>query len=342
MKIKISPEDRKALIEEHKQMRDKRICDRIKAVLMSDDGFDLVTIARVLLLHKETIRTHLEEYMKSQKLKPENGGSYTHLTKAQADALVSHLEQNTYHKVSDICSFVLNTYGVTYTISGMTFWLHREGFAYKFPKKIPAKADSLKQLEFIKVYEVLMNTTPEDEPIEFGDAVHPTIATKVTSGWIKKGINKPISTIASRSRINLFGSLNLETMSVTIGEYETIDSNATAMHFQKLRAKYPNAKTIHLILDNGGYNKSLETMLAAEKYNVKLHFLPPYSPNLNPIERLWKLMNEHARNNVVFKSLKEFKTAIMTFFDVTWPNIAMSMTGRINDNFEKLPAASSI
>jgi hypothetical protein len=55
---------------------------------MSDDGFDLVTIARVLLLHKETIRTHLCEYVASQKLKPENGGSYAHLTQVQAEAVI--------------------------------------------------------------------------------------------------------------------------------------------------------------------------------------------------------------------------------------------------------------
>jgi transposase len=33
----------------------------------------------------------------------------------------------------------------------------------------------------------------------------------------------------------------------------------------------------------------------AKELNIKLHYLPPYSPNLNPIERLWKVMNEHAR-----------------------------------------------
>ena len=38
-----------------------------------------------------------------------------------------------------------------------------------------------------------------------------------------------------------------------------------------------------------------------------LHILPPYSPNLNPIERVWKVMNEHVRNNEVFSSFKKFK-----------------------------------
>jgi len=54
-------------------------------------------------------------------------------------------------------------------------------------------------------------------------------------------------------------------------------------------------------------------MLVAEiatELNIKLHFLPPYSPNLNPIERLWKVMNEKVRNNRFFKdNFEQLKTA---------------------------------
>ena len=53
-----------------------------------------------------------------------------------------------------------------------------------------------------------------------------------------------------------------------------------------------------------------------------LHILPPYSPSLNPIESVWKVMNEHVRNNEVFASFKEFKTAILDFFAKEWNGIA--------------------
>lgn len=55
----------------------------------------------------------------------------------------------------------------------MTSWIHRHKFSYKKPKGIPAKADPEKQAAFIKEYERLLNTIPEDEPIEFGDGVLP-------------------------------------------------------------------------------------------------------------------------------------------------------------------------
>lgn len=286
------------------------------------------------------MQDHLNDYKESKKLKPENGGSISQLTPDQTSQLLSHLETTTYLKAEHICSYVEQTFNVRFTTSGMTKWLIRNGFSYKKPKGTPAKADPEKQADFINYYENLLNTIPEDEPIEFADAVHPTMATKITYGWIRKGKDKLIATIASRTRINLLGSINLETMDVTIAAHETIDSKAMEKHFAALRKKYPKAPKIHQIVDRGSYNTSIETKQAAERYGIVLHHLPPYSPNLNPIERLWKVMNEFVRNNRVFKSAAEFRQAINDFF-AKWPEIALSMVDRINDNFQTLNKVSS-
>ncbi|HLP35186.1 MAG TPA: transposase, partial [Amoebophilaceae bacterium] len=74
--------------------------------------------------------------------------------------------------------------------------------------------------------------------------------------------------------------------------------------------------------------------------SIQLHILPPYSPNLNPIERVWKVMNEYARNNKVFPTFKLFREAIMHFFTHTWEEIKPKMDTRINDNFQVLKPAS--
>lgn len=91
----------------------------------------------------------------------------------------------------------------------------------------------------------------------------------------------------------------------------------------------------HLILDRWSYHTSFLIQEAANKRGIKLRYLPLYSPNLNQIERLWKVMNEHDRNNRVFDSAKEFRREIMEFFEFTWPQIAMSVTDHINDNFQR-------
>jgi transposase len=165
------------------------------------------------------------------------------------------------------------------------------------------------------------------------------MATKITYGWIRRGSRKPIPTVASRTRLNLMGALNLETMRVTISSYETLDSAAMEQYFDELKLSYPKAPKIHLIVDRGPYNTSFATKEAALKRGIVLHHLPPYSPNLNPIERLWKIMNESVRNNRFFESAKQFRLEIMNFFEITWPKIAHSMVDRINDNFQILKSA---
>ncbi len=77
----------------------------------------------------------------------------------------------------------------------------------------------------------------------------------------------------------------------------------------------------------------------AKELNIQLHILPPYSPNLNPTERLWKVMNEQVRNNEYFHSAKEFREKIDGFFKKTLPEIANSLDSRINDNFQILVPA---
>jgi transposase len=246
------------------------------------------------------------------------------------------LETHTYVKAADICAYVKETYGVTYHTKSMNVWLVNHGFSYKKPKPVPAKANPELQQKFVEEYQQLCETTPEDEPILFLDAVHPTMATKISYGWLKTGTTKTIDATASRTRMNIVGTIDLKTMKVVAKHFDTVNSESMVTYFETLKSMYAQVKTLHVILDRGPYNISIKTREAARKMGIKLHFLPPYSPNLNPIERLWKVMNEYTRNNRFFTSAKEFRLCILNFFDNIWDEIADSMRERINDHFEKV------
>lgn len=71
----LNEHEREQLKAQHRKERDKRICDRIKAVLLHDKGWAVSSIAEALLLSEDAIRDHIFEYQESKKLKPENGGS---------------------------------------------------------------------------------------------------------------------------------------------------------------------------------------------------------------------------------------------------------------------------
>ncbi len=71
----LSQLEREKLKSQHKKERDKRICDRIKAVLLFDEGWSYSQIAHALLLSDEAVRQHILDFQTERKLKPENGGS---------------------------------------------------------------------------------------------------------------------------------------------------------------------------------------------------------------------------------------------------------------------------
>lgn len=341
MEIKLTYQERENLLREHKKERDKRICDRIKTVLAYDDGYSYDEIAKILLLDSGTIRRHLNDYYSKRKLKPENGGSKGKLTDAESSMLEHHLETSLYTKASDICQYVLHNFQKHYTVSGMTKWLHTHNFTFKQPKEFPAKADSDKQREFIAQYSELKEQAGADEPILFIDSTHPTMATKISCGWIRKGTDKPIKQIASRTRINISGAIELNNLNLIHNTYETINGETTIEFFKQIKAAYKSANKIHIILDQSGYHRSSVVQEFASSNRIYLHYLPPYSPNLNPIERLWKVMNEEVRNNVLFSSVKEFRRKITGFFEVGFLQIKDRLFDRINDNFHINNFASS-
>ena len=246
MKNYLDSKEIKELRRQHRKERDRKTADRIKAVLLSNEGWEYKKIAEVLLLDDETIRRHVKEYLFSKKLNIKSGVSEGKLTNIQTKELKHHLEEHTYTKAESICSYIKCKYGVAYTVSGITMWLKNNGFSYKKPKEIPAKVDPIQQEEFKKFYTKLKEETPNDEPILFADATHPTMATKVSYGWIRKGYDKTIPTTASRTRVNLMGSINLKTMTTFVESYQTINSDSIIEHFKKLKNKYHKAPKIHV------------------------------------------------------------------------------------------------
>lgn len=342
MKHFLTPEDRETLKETHRLEADGRRRDWIKAILLRDGGMTYGEIGKILLLDEETISHQVKQYLENGKLGIDTGGSQTKLNDEQTLELIGYLEENTFSKAADIAGYVLQKYNVKYTVSGMTAWLKSHKFSHKKPKETPAKADAQKQERFIEHYNDLMRISGEDEPILFMDGVHPTMSTKTSSGWIRRGVDKAIPTTGARYRLNLVGAINLETMDVVIQDFATLNSDAMEEFFAKIRSVYPKAPKIHLILDQGRYNTSKQTKESAENHKIILHYLPPYSPNLNAIERLWKVMNEYVRNNQYFAKFKEFKEKILAFFHVTWPKISWSMTGILNDNFQKIHVIKQI
>ena len=335
MNILLSNTEREQLLSSHKKEKDRRIGDRIKVILLSDKNESIEEIARFLFIHPNTVLRHINEYKANKKIKPNSStGAPSKLTIKDAQELKFHIENNIYISSNDIINYVYKKYGKKYTISGMTDWLNTNGFTYKKPKSIPSKFSEEKQKEFISMYKDLESNLSEGEEILFIDSCHPTQNTKFSYGWIKKGEEKQIKTSASRTRLNITGAINIKSKKVITGRYETINSKSTKDFLEKVLLSYPKAKKINIIADGASYHKSKDVEGFLKGKNIKMHILPPYSPNLNPIERLWKIMNEFTRNNRYFENAKSFRASIDNFFNITIPSITEILQKRINSNFQ--------
>ena len=117
MERSISPKERRELQKRHKRERDKRVSDRIKAVLAYDEGYSYEDVAQILLLDEGTIRRHIDSYFSKQKLKPDNGGGTSYLNQIETETLTSHLQEKTYLYVKDICAYVKKNFDKGYGCS---------------------------------------------------------------------------------------------------------------------------------------------------------------------------------------------------------------------------------
>jgi transposase len=336
--IFLSDNERVQLRAQHKRERDGRIRDRIKAVLLCDKGWSVLAIAEALLLSEDAIREHIIEYRDSKKLKPENGGSEQKLSSERSNELVKHLQNYTYLYVKDIIAYVQSTWRITYSVPGMRNWLQRYSFSYKKPALVPGKANEQEQREWLGRYEKLKQDLPADETIGFIDGVHPTHNVQPAYGWIQKGIRKEIPANSGRSRINLSGVLDIIDHKVIVQEDKMLNAEATISFFRKIETAYPTKKKVHLFCDNARYYRNKAVVEYLRNSKIQLHFLPPYSPNLNPIERLWKWMKERVIYNRYYQEFEDFKLAVFGFFTTLSNLTADSVLGqdfrsRVRDKF---------
>ena len=221
----------------------------------------------------------------------------------------------------------------------MTKWLHANHFSYKKPHAVPEKADKDKQQDFIKKYNNLKEKSNGKEPIYFADSVHPQHQTRLAYGWILVGERKEIPTTGRQYRVNLIGGISLDGHKIIHRQAERINAESIKLFLHQLRKNHACGARIHVIWDNAGYHTSNEVKKYAKELNLKLHYLPPYSPNLNPIERLWKLMHEHVTYNQYYEKFAEFTDAVLNFFKTIGRKKSI-LRSRITDNFQTIENAA--
>jgi transposase len=317
-----------------KKTKDLSEWKRIFAIVGYDDGQSIEELAEALRLSPITIETYLREYSSQDKTKnAPRGGSDSKLTAEQSHQLEQHLSEKTYLKVKHIVAYVEKQFQKKYSRSGMTFWLIEHGFVYKQPQKVPGKINPEEQAKFVAKYEELKESIGPKDEIYFADSVHPEYQSQAVCGWIKKGECKTLLTSGKQTRLHFTGAVCLSEMKIVINEYKTVDADAMIDFLKKLE-EHSKAPKIHVILDNARAHKNKKVDEYLKSSRVELHYLPPYSPNLNSIERLWKILREKTTYNHYYPCFRNFSEAVRNFFDEKVPAMLDVLRERLTDKFQ--------
>lgn len=316
--LELTKEQVEELRKAHRRERNKQAAYKINAIILLGTGWAVEDVATALLCSTNTLRTYVEKY---------NAGGINELTTTyysgrcslldvyQKEALSRELDAKIYLTSKEVAHFINNEFEISYTDRGVRNLLNQLGYEYKKPKLVPGNPDEVRQAEFVEMYDEYMENKPDDEEVLFVDAVHAQHNTIAAYGWMRKGEQRTIPTNSGRQRINIHGALNIETLDVHALSQETVNAESTIDLLDLLQQQYPYATKLHVILDNAKYHysKTVQDWLG-ENRCINLVFLPPYSPQLNLIERLWGLFKKRVLYNQYIPTYSDFMKKCQEFF----------------------------
>jgi len=320
----------------HRRALNVREAYRINAVILLGKGRTAADVADALLIDPDTVRTDFKRYKNGglHALQRMNYvGSEGLLDEVQLAQLDAHLQAHLHLTAESVARWVKERWGVCYAPSGMTAVLRRLGYVYKNPKLVPGKADADAQREFLKDDENLKKNSEAGDVVMFMDATHPQHNPVLGCGWIKRGEEYPIKSNTGRRRLNINGAIDVQRMSAEIRFDDTIDAISTIALFEQIERANPEAKRITIICDNARYYRSKAVAEYLEDSRIDLLFLPPYSLNLNLIERFWKFCERQVLDNHYYETFDKYKKACKQFFR-EFDSHASKLRSLLTENFE--------
>lgn len=235
--------------------------------------------------------------------------------------------------------------GIIKDISGRSFshtWtrkiMKRNGFRFIKTQPIPGKACPEKQAEWVdNLQPVIAQAEKGERRLYFMDAVHFTLEAFTCNVWCRKPLY--LKTGAGRNRFNLIGCVDPFSLDLIHSHSMVyVDAEQTKLFLEKVRRE-SGTVPVTIALDNARYQHCQAVKDKAAELGIDLLFLPPYSPNLNIIERLWKYTRRHVLAGRYFDTPAKFHDALRNFFEVDYINHKYRLSSMLTLNFQSFENA---
>jgi transposase len=285
---------------------DARVLKRLLVLQWTDDSRPRAEIVKLLGVKQRTIR----QWLRLFRTRGLDGlvtlhfhGDPGNLTPAQIDHLKAEIYTGRFHCARHVCTYLKETFGVAYSLSGAKELLHRIGCSFHQVSGFLFKGDPDKQAAHLQVFnEQTAETQTGGTRRYFVDGWHPTYGMHdAFSCWLLRGQRFEMGVGGGRHRLNVLGALcpeDHEYLDIRIPK-GSLNAQSVIALIDKIHARHPTTKKFILYLDNAKYQHAKLVAAHVEKLRQQgvvfvLKFLPAYSPNLNLIERLWKFVRKQA------------------------------------------------
>jgi transposase len=131
---------------------------------------------------------------------------------------------------------------------------------------------------------------------------------KIGHDWFKKGTRTPVSVKLGFKNFYLYSSVAPTTGEECTWLFPRVNVQCMNLYLDRLASEAK--ERLLLVLDGAGWHKSKDLVVPE---NVEIMFLPPYSPELNPVERWWQYIKDRTIKNKVYDSLESLMSAVSTF-----------------------------
>jgi transposase len=161
----------------------------------------------------------------------------------------------------------------------------------------------------------LPTSCPTDEPVVHAGEVDIHLNPKIGLDWMNRGRQKQVVTPGQNEKRYLAGALDVRTGELICVEGAKKDSTLFLALLKALVDRYPTAARIHVVLDNYRIHASEITKLALQEFakRIVLHFLPPYCPDHNRIERVWQDLHAEVTRNHQCRDMRDLMKNVRAF-----------------------------
>ena len=214
-----------------------------------------------------------------------------------------------------IQEYIQNTFQVSYTLSNISKLMEKLDLKWLRTKTIPGKSPSLEdQVQFVLRYHQVKEFAQNDQGIIqlFGDGMHLHHQVIPSFCWGDPHDPPVINTNSNRKRLNILGAYSLQNQQlIHLTSEENCEAQRIVLFFDKLIQAYPDKHTIVLYLDNAPYFYAPVVRDWLEQHpQLIIDSLPTYSPNLNLIERLWRLVKKKLVRNRYYEKYSTFRAQV--------------------------------